>query len=66
MTWDELKEWAEDNFDCAIDKGNMLFLGNIFFTEDGEFNYGDIFGGEQPIAENISYENMKKIMEALL
>ena len=65
MTWKELKEWIEYNFDCAIDKGGSIFVGNIFFTKDGQFNFGDVFGGEQPIAENISYENMKKIMEAL-
>lgn len=65
MTWDELKKWAEDNFDCAIDKDNLLFVGRVFFTEDGDFNLGDVFGGCETIAINMSYEKMKQIMEAL-
>jgi len=65
MNWDELKEKCLKEFDNCDINGQILYVGSLGYTKGGYIFYGDIFGGDQPVAFNRSYDQMWQIMKAL-
>ena len=62
MTWEELCEWAKDNYDEAIIIMNpeLINIGYVQFRKTGEIIHDFVI-----INNHRTYEQMKTIIEAL-
>lgn len=69
LTWDELCEWVRSKATKLVEKGESLSMySDDFFLINSMFfgkNKKILTEGREYIAENISYDRMKTIIEAL-
>ncbi len=69
MTWDELCEWVRSKTTDLAEKGKCdsihsdgyFLINSMFFGKNKKI----LTAGREYIAENVSYERMKTIIEAL-